>query len=263
MSEIRSVVHALTVVDQVMSAGGVRVREVAEDLGIAPSSAHRLLSTLASRDYVVQDPHTRIYRPGAKLLGLTGGTVGTREIRHAAHRPMESLAAATGESISLSILVRAEVEFVDGIESGHILRASPRIGARLPAYSTAGGRVLLAELGPEDVSGMFGARLKKLTDRTVDTMPELGGMLARIRQAGYAVSRGESTAGISAVAVPVRLAGGRAVAGLAVVAPTERLPDTGLSVIIDQLLRAARDIAVALPPTAGWDNRLGNEERND
>lgn len=263
MSEIRSVVHALTVVDQVMAAGGVRVREVAEDLGIAPSSAHRLLSTLASRDYVVQDPHSRIYRPGAKLLGLTGGTVGTREIRHAAHRPMESLAVATGESISLSVLVRAEVEFVDGVESAHILRASPRIGARLPAYSTAGGRVLLAELGPEDISGMFAPRLKKMTGRTVDTVPELAGMLARIRQSGYAVSRGESTEGISAVAVPLRLAGGRAVAGLAVVAPTERLPDTGLSVIIEQLLQAAQDTVAALPHTAGRGATPGNEERND
>ncbi|MEV4900196.1 IclR family transcriptional regulator [Citricoccus sp. NPDC055426] len=263
MAEIRSVVHALTVVDQVMAAGGVRVREVAADLGIAPSSAHRLLSTLASRDYVVQDPHSRVYRPGARLLGLTGGTVGTREIRHAAHRPMEIVAAATGESISLSVLVRAEVEFVDGIESGHILRASPRIGARLPAYSTAGGRVLLAALDPEDVSGMFGGRLKKLTDRTVDTVPELAGMLARIRQAGYAVSRGESTEGISAVAVPIRLADGRAVAGLAVVAPTDRLPDTGLSVVIEHLLRAARDTAAALTRTTGHGNGHGDEEQHD
>lgn len=261
MAEIRSVVHALAVVDEVMATGGVRVREVAEDLGIAPSSAHRLLSTLASRDYVVQDPHSRIYRPGSKLLGLTGGTVGTREIRHAAHRPMESLAAATGESISLSVLVRAEVEFVDGIESAHILRASPRIGARLPAYSTAGGRVLLADLAPEDVSGLFGGRLKRLTDRTVDTVPELAGMLARIRQAGYAVSRGESTEGISAIAVPIRLASGRAVAGLAVVAPTERLPDTGLSVLIDHLLRAAQDTAAALSPTAGRGIGHENEDR--
>ncbi|MEO9248728.1 IclR family transcriptional regulator [Citricoccus nitrophenolicus] len=263
MSEIRSVVHALTVVDQVMATGGVRVREVAEDLGIAPSSAHRLLSTLASREYVVQDPHSRIYRPGVKLLGLTGGTVGTREIRHAAHRPMEALAAATGESVSLSVLIRSEVEFVDGIESGHILRASPRIGARLPAHSTAGGRVLLADLALDDVSGMFGGGLKKLTDRTVDTVPELTGMLARIRQAGYAVSRGESTEGISAVAVAIRPAGGRAAAGLAVVAPTERLPDTGLSVIIDHLLRAAGDTAAALPHTAGRSAGPGSEERID
>ncbi|WP_413544125.1 IclR family transcriptional regulator [Citricoccus nitrophenolicus] len=263
MSQIRSVVHALTVVDQVMATGGVRVREVAEDLGVAPSSAHRLLSTLAAQDYVVQDPHSRIYRPGVKLLGLTGGTVDTREIRHAAHRPMEALAAATGESVSLSVLIRSEVEFVDGIESGHILRASPRIGARLPAYGTAGGRALLAELEPDAVSGMFGGGLKKLTDRTVDTVPELTGMLARIRQAGYAVSRGESTEGISAVAVAIRLASGRAAAGLAVVAPTERLPDTGLSVVIDHLRQAARDTAAALPRTAGRRTGAGNEDRID
>ncbi len=258
MSEIRSVVHALTVVDQVMAAGGVRVREVAEELGIAPSSAHRLLNTLASRDYVVQDPHSRIYRPGAKLLGLSGGTVATRDIRHAAHRPMESLASATGESISLSVLVRGEVEFVDGVESDHVLRASPRIGARMPAYSTAGGRVLLADLTPEEVAGMFGGRLKKLTDRTVDTGPELAALLARIRHAGYALSRGESTEGISALAVPIRQASGRAVAGLAVVAPTERLPDSGLSVVIDQLLRTARGIEAALPASRGQGNGHDN-----
>ncbi|XKH53174.1 IclR family transcriptional regulator [Citricoccus nitrophenolicus] len=252
MTEIRSVVHALTVVDRVMAEGGVRVREIAEDLGIAPSSAHRLLGTLASRDYVVQDPYSRVYRPGAALLSLAGGGMENREIRRAAHRPMESLAAATGESVSLSVLVRSEVEFVDGIESAHVLRASPRIGARIPAYGTAGGRVMLADLAPADVAGMFGGGLKKLTDHTVDTMPDLAGMLARIRQAGYAVSRGESTEGISAVAVPLRDVTGRTVAGLAVVAPTERLPDNGLSVLIDQLQQAA----------AAFSTSLGNRGMN-
>ncbi|MFC7403335.1 IclR family transcriptional regulator [Citricoccus sp. GCM10030269] len=260
MSEIRAVVHALAVVDRVMAEGGVRVRQVADELGIAPSSAHRLLGTLAEQDYVVQDPYSRIYRPGAKLLALAGGVVGTREVRHAAHRPMESLAAATGESVSLSVLARSEVEFVDGIESGHVLRASPRIGARLPAYATAGGRVLLADLTPEEVAGMFGTGIRKLTDRTLGSLNELTAALARIRQAGYAVSRGESTEGITAVAVPIRDGSGRAVAGLAVVAPTERLPDTGLSVVIEQLTQAARQTTTELLPRAA---PKGNEDRHD
>lgn len=250
MSEIRSVVHALSVVDRVMAEGVVKVRQVADELGIAPSSAHRLLGTLASQGYVSQDPYNRVYRPGPKLLAFTGTGLATRDVRHAAHRPMEELAAATGESISLSVLVRSEVEFVDGIESAHVLRASPRIGARLPAYGTAGGRVMLADLAPADVARLFEGGLRKLTSRTVDTVAELDTVLARIRQTGYAVSREESTGGISAVAVPIRDASGRAAAALAVVAPTERLPDHGMSVVIDQLTRAAAETTAALTARA-------------
>jgi len=248
---IRAADHTLSVLDLVVRDGEVRVRNVAEVLGIAPSSAHRLLATLAHRDYLVQDPISRIYRPGARLLRLGLADADAVQVGRAARAHMVALAEATNESVSLSVLRHGEVEFVEGVESRHVLRAAPRIGARLPAYATAGGKVQLADLPAGELAALYGPRLRPVTDATITSLAELRTILEAVRERGYATSREESTEGICAVAVPVRGPGGRYLAGLAVVAPAARLTDRHVQPLISGLRATAADIGRDLAAPAG------------
>ena len=96
----------------------------------------------------------------------------------------------------------------------------------------------LAELSPQDLAALYPDGLKALTAHTVTDISELTKKLQQIGKHGYAVSREESTEGISAVSVPIQDAIGRILAALSVLAPSARLPDTKLQPIIE-LLRAS------------------------
>ncbi|WP_372506114.1 helix-turn-helix domain-containing protein [Streptomyces malaysiensis] len=60
---IASVDHALRLATMLRFEGSLRVAEAAERLGVAQSTAHRLLQMLVYRDFAVQD-ETRVYRAG-------------------------------------------------------------------------------------------------------------------------------------------------------------------------------------------------------
>lgn len=243
---IEAVDNALTVMDMVTGRGEVRVRRVSEELQISPSSAHRLLATLAHRQYLVQDPASKIYRPGAKLIDRRAPNGDVLKLRRELKSHMEQIAALTQESVSLSLLMGQHIEFIDGIESPHTLRASPRIGARLPAHATAGGKVQLAELSQQELVELYPDGLKALTVHTETDLTDLSKKLQQIHKRGYAISREESTEGISAVSVPVKDSGGRTLAALTILAPSARLPDARLQPAIELLRSSAEAVHTSL-----------------
>jgi len=236
--------NALQVLDMAAKETEVRVRKVSEELDMAPSSAHRLLATLAYRHYLVQDPASKIYRPGIKLINSRALSSDTLKVRRIMRPHMESLAEATRESVSLSRLMGDHIEFIDGVESPRALRASPRVGARLPAHATAGGKVQLAQLSRQEVIDLYPDGLKSLTTHTETEMPQLLKRLQQCLKAGYAISREESTEGISAVSVPVYDSHQRTLAALTVLAPTARLPNSRLQPVLESLTSAASAVNV-------------------
>lgn len=152
---------------------------------------------------------------------------------------MDQVAEATLESVSLSRLMGDHIEFVDGVESARTLRASPRVGARMPAYATAGGKIQLAQLDRQELIDLFPEGLKPLTSHTATDLATLLKELRRCRDRGYAFSREESTEGISAISVPLKDSHQRTVAALSVVAPSARLPHTRLDPTLSLLTEVA------------------------
>lgn len=236
---LQSVSQALVLLDLLVQRRGLRVREAARSLGVAPSTARRLLLTLVEEGYAAQDPLTKIYRPGLKVLSLQASAPWGGVLRAAGHEAMLRLRDALGESVSLSVLHGGEVVFIDGVDSLATLRAAPRVGARMPAYATAGGKVQLAQLSVDDLEGRYPQALPQLTPRTVADREELLMQLAQVRRRDFCISHGESTRGLSAVSVPLRPDGGHVAAAVSVVAPTERLQQHDPLLMLDPIRRAA------------------------
>lgn len=239
---ITSVTHALEVLDILLEQQTLRVRDVARRLDIAPSSARRLLMTMQQKEYLTQDPHTRIYRAGSKMLTVQAMHPLGEELRSASHPVMENLRDAVGESVSLSVRVEGEVVFIEGVDSRQALRASPRIGARLPAYATASGKIHLASLTPEQIEELYPLRLKALTPFTITDRDDLQVALSQVRKQGYCLSHEQSTRRLSAVAVPVLSSHGKVKAALSVMAPSERLTPELVPRVVDRLHTAAHNI---------------------
>lgn len=240
---IESVDKALQILVMLRERREVRVVEVSEQLGVARSTAHRLLATLAHRGFVTRDPRTRTYRSGPELLGLAA--LGDLDLRAAARPHLQALSARLRETVNIMVLEGASCRFLDGVDGARPLGTRVRTGDVLPAHIVSGGKALLAELPAREVDALFTERLRRVTPHTIVELSALHAALQEIREQGYAVNREESEPGLSAVAMVVR-AGPRAIGAIAVSAPTQRLGPTEIAGVLDALRDAVAAVGAEL-----------------
>lgn len=220
---IASVGNALTLVRMVGERGRIRVSEASTELGVVRSTAHRLLAMLQYHGFVEQDPETKEYVPGPVLMEVGLAAFREIDIRGAMRPLLESLVSEFQETVHLQTLSGNEVQCLDSVESTRIVHTSSRIGVKLPAHSTAAGKVLLAAMAPEQVRELYpDDRLPQKTSHSVATREVLEQELVEIRKLGYAVQFGETEEDVAAVAVAVG-GNGRPRSAVVITAPVSRL----------------------------------------
>ncbi|MBB3045631.1 DNA-binding IclR family transcriptional regulator [Nocardioides soli] len=144
---LESVDRALQLIEALRDGRTLTVKAAAEMLGVAPSTAHRLLNALRYREFARQ-VDDRGYRAGPALSGEDEAFT-PEELTVAARPALELLHDRTDESSQLMIRRGTDIQFLDGVESTRPLRVAVRIGDRIPAHCSAGGKALLARLdGP-------------------------------------------------------------------------------------------------------------------
>ena len=243
---IESVDQAMRLLLLFQTKRSLRVTDVAAEFGIARSSAHRLLSTLAWRGFVSQDRVNKEYRAGRVLVQIGLNSISELDIRRKAHRHLEEVAAKTHETVNLLVLEGGGSRFIDGVESDRPLRVGLRTGVLLPAYSTAGGKVLIADLSPAELRALYPRGLKPVTKETVGSIAALEAQLIGVREQGFAVNVDESELGLRAIAVPIRDHVGRAVASIAVSTPANRMSEKDVDRLVSILSEAAAGISADL-----------------
>lgn len=219
---ITSVDNALKLLLSFGSQETIRVSSASKQLGVAQSTASRLLAMLEYHGLASKDPASGEYVPGPNLLGLALSVVGQLDLWQQAHSSVEALRDELNETVHVGVLHGTDIVYIGGIESTRSLRVGLRVGLALPAHATSGGKVLLAELPRERLRAGFPQQLPRQTEATLATRDELEQRLERVREDGYAVSHAENEPDVSSLAVPLRAAGGEAVAALVVTAPTSR-----------------------------------------
>jgi DNA-binding IclR family transcriptional regulator len=225
----------------------IRVAEAADALGIARSTAHRLLTTLKDNQFAAQDKPNAAYRIGSALTEIGLAAIRRLDVRSAARPILEELRAQTGETVSLSVLEGQYVRFVDCLEGTLAVRVGDRTGIVLPSSSTAGGKAILAALPTSDLLLRYPShQLPVLTRASRMTLPALRAELDEVRRNGYAVNNEESESRISAVAVAVRDASGSPAGAIAIVVPADRYTPEAVDVWAALLLTAAQAVERSL-----------------
>lgn len=225
----------------------LRVTIVARRLGIAPSTAHRLLTTLARRGFLVQDRVTKIYRAGPALVELGVRSTGSFGLREVSEPHLRRLTARIGETANVVVRIGAYVRFIVGFEGDQQMRTHVITGVLLPAYATSGGKVLLAGLAREELRKLYPGGLKKLTTQTL-TFTRLVDELSLVTMRGFAVNDGESDPMLRAVAVPLKDAAGRTIAAIATSSRTSHLSEDRIAKTVMELRDCAARIREDLPP---------------
>lgn len=238
MGSLGSVDNALRILLMLRDNRGVRVSQVADDLGVARSTAHRLLTTLHKRGFVVQDAH-KVYWPGPVFAegGFARTTAG--DVASTLHPLVVELTERTGETSHLALLEGNGVRFIDCAESPNLLRVGTRTGMLLPAHSNSAGKVLLAELLPADFTALYPRGIAGPIGTAKSRRSDLLRQFAGIRRRGYASNFDESAQGVTALGAPLRDDAGHVVAALAVAAPSTRCPKGRVAELADVLLEVA------------------------
>lgn len=238
---VASVDHALELLLLLRDQPELRVTEAAARLGVAPSTAHRLMTTLARRGFVSQDRITKAYRVGPALIEIGVHSTSAIDLRGAGEPHLRTLSQRITETVNLLVLQEGSVRFVAGFEADQQIRTQVLTGALLPAYATSGGKVLLSELSREELRALYPRGLRRLTRRT-RTFTQLMAELPLVMMRGFAVNDQESRDGLSAIAVPLRAQDGRAIAAVAMSAPSERLGPGRMRELVVELRACATAI---------------------
>lgn len=222
-STLGSVTQALRVLRLLRVRGAMRLSDVARELDVGNSTAHRLLATLRAEGFVQQEADGRRYALGPAMLATTGVSAiehGAETARPVLHRLREE----TGETVHLSALKRSSSYFVASAESSRMIRVTNRVGQHPSAHTTAAGKVLLAALPTGRVLELFpDEELPAATDRSIRRRADLVAELDVVRRQGYARNLGESEPDMYTMAVPIVRPGGDVLLSLSLAAPLSRV----------------------------------------
>lgn len=215
----------------------VRAIDVAAELGVSRSTAHRMVSTLAQVGLLRRNEADKSYSAGYALSQLALAVIGAADIRSEVEPVLAQIASQTGETTHFLVREGDEVVFVAVAEGTFVVRAASRVGIRLPAHITSSGKCLLAALPREELLALYpvGRNPAGGTSMAIHTREELLRQLDEVAAQGYAVNRGESEPGLSTVSVAIHDARGGAVGALTISGPSDRIESR-----IDQLVDALR-----------------------
>lgn len=244
-SPVESVDRALLLVLHLRETGPLSVTEAAEYLGVAASTAHRLLNALAYRGFAAQS-HDRRYRAGHALSAAGSEGFPAQLIRQVAHEPLLALHQAVGETVQLMVLHGGNIQFIDGVESSLTLRVGMRLGDKMPAFVSAGGKAILAKMANADLEELYSRGIAQWPTGKISSLTELKKAMTRIRRDGYATNFEETEQGVIGVGVAVCDQTGQPVAGLTTATPSIRFDRAAMPEHVHQLLEAAGRISEQL-----------------
>jgi DNA-binding IclR family transcriptional regulator len=218
--------------------------ELALAVGLNRTTTYRLLTALQSEGMIERDGSS--YRLGPELLALGARASGSNHLRAAARLELANLAEATGETVTLEILLGRDVLILDEAIGRHLIGAVPSLGTRWPAHATSTGKLLLAYAPDEVLEHFLGEPLERLTARTIVDPQALRRELARVRDRGHAVTLEEVEVGFVAVGAALRGASGSVVAALSVGGPRARFSADRIAELAGSLASAAQRVSARL-----------------
>ncbi|ACM19961.1 helix-turn-helix transcriptional regulator, IclR family [Geotalea daltonii FRC-32] len=245
---IQAVSHALDLLEQFHDdVDELGVTELSKRLKLHKNNVFRLLATLESRNYIEQNKVTENYRLGLKTLELGQTFIKQMGLLRQSRPVLESLVHDCNETTYVAILKEFHIIYLDVVETDLTVRVVPRVGARLPAYCTAAGKVQIAYMTDEELANFLPKEMKRFTSNTIIDREELKKHLALVATQGYAIDNEELDVGVKCVGAPIRDYTRRIIGAVSISGPSMRFTDERLEKeLIPMVIQASEEISSKL-----------------
>jgi len=225
------------------SPRGLSAKQVASLSRLPVSTVHRFLMNLENSGFLSCDGEGN-YRLGIACFAIGQATLGQLDIRRLSLPFLRELNQQTRETIHLTVRHGLSAVYVEKLDSPEPLRIHSRLGASVPLYCTAVGKVMLAFMPQEERDRLLPElQVRRLTPNTVGNLQELQTELYRVRKNGYACDMEEHEMHIRCVAAPIWDHTGSVQSSLSITAPLVRMPVTRLRQLAPLIQNAGLQIS--------------------
>ena len=237
----------------------MRLTELAQAVGLNISTTSRLLSSLERYEYISRDADTGRYRLSYKILQMANVVRDQAQIPELAQPILTRLMEATNETATANVLHQDQAMVIARVECASPLRIVSQVGNHNPLYCTAAGKTLLAFMAEDEVDRILAKGMPPRTPRTITTPEAMKQELAKIRQQGFTLDRGERDEGLVGIAAPVRDATGQVVAECGVSGSEQRMSAEKIPALASHVIEAAATLSKCL----GWRQPLTARPESD
>jgi IclR family transcriptional regulator, KDG regulon repressor len=239
---------------------GFTAKQVAERSRLPVSTVHRFLANLELSGFL--NCSGKVYHLGTACFAVGQAALAQLDIRRVSLPYLQELNRQTRETVHLTVRYGSSAVYVEKLDSTEQLRIFSRIGASVPLYCTAVGKVMLAYM-PEDQRKRLlpQLELKRFTANTIGSLQELEAELQRIRKNGYGCDLEEHEIHIRCVAAPIWDHDGVVNASLSLTAPIVRMPVARLRQLSSLIQAAGLQISHELGYRKN-DDRKNHDRKN-
>lgn len=238
---VSSVLKVFAILSALAEHKSLGVTEIAQIVEGSKSTVYRFLQTMKMLGFVSQEGNNDNYSLTLKLFEVSAKALDHVDLVSLAEPHMARIGEQTREALHLGIRDDDNIVYIYKVDAQYNLRMQSRIGGRNPLYSTAIGKVLMAERAETDVRNILSnTEFLPSTAKTHSDIESLLTDLNKVKQLGYGVDDEEQEEGLRCLAAPIYDRLGNVIAGISLSFPTLRHTPEKFEAYI-QLLKDAAD----------------------
>ncbi len=231
-SPVQALDRGLLILLELAKQQGATLSDLARQVSMPPSTAHRFLATLQKHGFVDFSPQIQRWSVGIGAFRVGNAYLNRTNLVEAAQAPMRHLMEATGETANLGVADNGFIVFISQIETQNPIRAMFRAGTRSQMHASGIGKAMLAHLPQEAALKLITANgLPKFTPQTLISIGGILDDLALTRERGWAFDNEERYSGMRCIASTIFDRQGAPIAGVSVSGPSARFTDERLNQI--------------------------------
>lgn len=248
IEQVPAVVRALVVLDLLSrQTAPISLARLTSELALPKSSVRAICNTLASCGYVRRHPDGS-YRLSSKIVSLAGSFLAGTDVAREFNAIWSDSRSSPEETVLLSVLSGSDAVYLAVRNSVRPLGLAFRVGLKFPAWVSASGKAILANLPADEARRIATESVQSAGNpggpRVLNTLLE---ELELTRHRGYSIDDQGIREGVYAFGAPVFDATGAVVAAVSVCVSTASLEGKA----------AARHRDVALGVAGELTERLG------
>ena len=244
---VSSVLKVFSILQALGEQKNIGVSELSQRLMMSKATTYRFLQTMKTLGYVTQEEEADRYALTLKLFELGAKSLEYVDLIGLADKEMRFISEQTNEALHLGALDDDSIIYIHKIDSNYSLRMQSRIGRRNPLYSTAIGKVLLAEREQDFIRDTLSrVTFVKHTEKTLENTEQLIAELTLVKEQHYAQDNQEQEPGLRCIATPIYDRFGTVIAGISISLPTIRFDEDRLSYYVGLLHQAGKNVSSQL-----------------